>query len=126
MTTIDYQERNVFTSTVKTEWIKGNGRAQLLLETVCFIDSEGKVWKAPKLSIVDGASIPRFFWRIIGSPFVGHYRRASVIHDVYCKTRSETSEDVHKMFYEAMLVDKVPKLKALVMYYAVKFGGSDW
>ncbi len=29
----------------------------------------------------DGASVPRFFWRLIGSPFRGRYRWPSIFHD---------------------------------------------
>ena len=29
----------------------------------------------------DGASIPRVFWRLIGSPLMGKYRRACIFHD---------------------------------------------
>ena len=50
----------------------------ILLEDVSFT-SKGKIWTAPAGSVIDGASIPRFFWRVIGSPFIGYYRRASVV-----------------------------------------------
>jgi len=36
---------------------------------------------APAGMRTDGASIPRFFWRIIGPPMTGRYRQAAVIHD---------------------------------------------
>jgi hypothetical protein len=118
--------REQFNTTVKTEWIECEERKMKVLETVTFKDKRGKIWTAPQYSIVDGASIPKFFWRIIGSPFIGHYRRASVIHDVYCVTRSESHHDVHHMFLDAMLADGVPYLKALEMYGAVKVGGPKW
>ena len=118
--------KNKFIGDVKTSWEETNGRDMKLLQSVVYIDAHHRVWKAPKDSIIDGASIPRFFWRIIGSPFVGRYRRASVVHDVYCKTRSRPYKMVHKMFYEAMLCDGVPKMKAYVMYLAVRFGGPKW
>ena len=35
----------------------------------------------PKGMITDGGSIPRFFWRVIGSPWCGKHRRAVVLHD---------------------------------------------
>jgi hypothetical protein len=116
----------MFNNTVKTEWLEGESRKMRLLETVTFTDSNGKVWTAPKGSIIDGASIPRFFWRVIGSPFVGNYRRATVIHDVYCNTRSEPHEDVHSMFLEGMTCDNVCRLKAGIMYEAVDNHGPKW
>ena len=65
---------------------------------------------------MDGASIPRFFWRFIGSPFIGRYRRASVIHDVHCNLKCHSSAQVHRVFYEMML-------KAWAMWLAVRLFG---
>jgi len=42
---------------------------------------DGTVLIAPKGTTTDGASIPRFFWRLIGPPMTGRYRQAAVIHD---------------------------------------------
>jgi len=36
---------------------------------------------APVGMLLDGASIPRLFWLLIGSPFVGEYRWPSIFHD---------------------------------------------
>ena len=107
-----------FTNTVKTEWLPG-GRDMRLLEQVEFIDSKDLRWIALKGSIINGASIPRFFWRVIGSPFTGKYRDATVLHDVYCQNHLRTCEEVHKMFLEAMLFSGVSKTKAHLMYDAV-------
>jgi len=114
-----------FMGDVATRWLNGT-RKMKLLKPVLFQDKTGKQWVAPKGAIVDGASIPRFFWRFIGSPFSGKYRRASVIHDVYCVTKSEPYKEVHKMFYQAMRVDKVNYFKAKAMYFAVRIGGPKW
>jgi hypothetical protein len=107
---------------VRTDWLS-DGRSMQLLNDVAFLDNRGRRWQAWKGDIVDGASIPRFFWRFIGSPFVGKYRRASVIHDVYCKTEVVRSPEVHKMFYEAMRHDGVPRVKAYAMWLAVRTFG---
>jgi hypothetical protein len=114
-----------YNNTVKVEWLE-NGREMILLEGVGFYDKKHTLWHAPEGSIIDGASIPRFFWRAIGSPFVGKYRRASVMHDVYCVKRTYSHEDVHKMFYDAMICDEVPEEKAQIMYQAVKTFGPKW
>ena len=115
-----------FDRDVTTAWMNGEARKMRLLNDITYTDPHGKKWDAHFGDIVDGASIPKFFWRIIGSPFVGRYRRASVVHDVYCKSKSEPSKDVHKMFHNAMLCDGVSKTKARLMYWAVKFGGPRW
>ena len=115
-----------FSNTVKAEWLEDDPRKMRILEDVCFTDSNGKIWTAPSGSIVDGASIPKFFWRVIGSPFVGRYRRPSVIHDVYCDKKSEPYEAVHNMFLEAMECDHVPEHKRASMFNAVATFGPKW
>ncbi len=116
----------MFDNTVKTEWLEGEPHKMRLLEVVVFTDKHGLEWTAKKDAIIDGASIPKFFWRVIGSPFVGLYRRPSVIHDAYCVRKSVSHSWTHKMFYEAMLADGVPKHKAKAMYWAVKAFGPKW
>lgn len=115
-----------FIGEVKVRWLGNEPRKMQLLEAFQFRDKNEELWDAPINAIIDGASIPKMFWRVIGSPFVGRYRRASVIHDVYCVTKSRPYKQVHKMFYEAMRVDGVSWLKAKTMYYAVKIGGPKW
>lgn len=115
-----------FDNTVKVEWLEHDPRLMKLLETVRFKDSDGLIWTAPEGAIIDGASIPKFCWRIIGSPFVGLYRRASVIHDVYCVTKKRSWKMTHKCFHDMMLFDKVPPAKALLMYTAVYNLGPRW
>jgi len=115
-----------FSGNVFTSWVSASKRNMRLTKTLTFTDENGIEWKALRNSIIDGASIPRFFWFFIGSPFVGKYRRASVVHDVYCKTKSKPHKQVHKMFYQAMRIDKVNYFKAKTLYYAVKVGGPKW
>jgi len=56
---------------------------------------------------VNGASIPQPLWSLVGSPWTGKYREASVIHDYYCDVRIEPWPAVHRMFYYAMLANGV-------------------
>ncbi|TWT56535.1 DUF1353 domain-containing protein [Allorhodopirellula solitaria] len=103
-----------------------DGRQYKLLHDVTYVDRKGTRWIAPKDSIVNGASIPRAFWTFLGGPFTGRFRRASIVHDVYCVTRERPSADAHLMFYEACLRDGVPPIKAKVLYYAVHNFGPKW
>ena len=75
----------------KTEWLK-DGRKMKLLEQVTYTDPAAKVWIAPAGWIVDGASIPRAFWSVIGGPLEGQYRNASVFHDVACDQKIAAME----------------------------------
>jgi hypothetical protein len=107
---------------VKTEWLS-NGRKMRLMEAVTFRDAGGCAWTAPAGSLVDGASIPWLLWSVIGPPFTGRYRRASVIHDVYCKSKSHPSSAVHRAFWERMRADGVGRVKAWWMWLAVRLLG---
>ena len=111
-----------FFGKVEASWLS-DGRTMELLEPVVFIDHRNKRWFAEAGRLVDRASIPRFFWRFIGGPFSGKYRRASTIHDAYCERRSTPSPQVHAMFYAAMRADGVGAFKAWLMWLAVRLFG---
>src|SRR5437867_12454417 len=64
-----------------TKWNE-DGRTMTLITELRYTDPQGVVWVAPIGSVVDGASIPRYLWSIMGGPFEGKYRNASVLHDV--------------------------------------------
>ena len=117
-----------FENDVRVEWLThpGADRKMQLLETFSFTDPNDKIWIAESGHTIDGASIPSLFWSIIGPPFVGDYRRASVIHDVYCDTRSESWRATHRMFYHACRAGGVSWLKARIMYAAVYAKGPRW
>ena len=121
-----------FFNKVKVEWTvqPGPDRNVILLENFYYIDPSGKRWPAPRGSEVNGASIPWPLWnKWIGPPFVGNYRRASVVHDVACDLREKicsSSQIAHRMFYDACLCGGVSKLKAKVMYWAVNKFGPKW
>lgn len=118
-----------FDGRVVVEWLNDAGnpdRRMRLIEPITYIDPNNKRWPVPALSVVDGASIPKAFWSLIGPPFIGDYRRASVVHDHYCVVRTEPWQAVHRMFYNASLAGGVSKLKAKTMYAAVYAGGPRW
>lgn len=118
-----------FNGRVLAVWLrneKSDHREMQLAEEFEYIDPSGNSWKVPKDAIIDGASIPKLFWQIIGPPFVGSYREASVVHDYYCKKKNKPWKEVHRMFYYASLANGVPKAKANLMYAAVYSGGPRW
>jgi Protein of unknown function (DUF1353) len=116
---------NRYVGTVQTEWLE-DGRRMKLLQPLQYIDPACNVWDAPKESIVDGASIPQFAWSILGGPFEGKYRNASVIHDVACDQKTKPWEAVHEVFYNAMIASGVSIVTAKVMYAAVYHFGPRW
>ena len=108
---------------VQAEW-KLDGRGMKLTgHNLVFIDEWGYKWVAAVGDEFDGASIPRFFWRIAGSPYCGKYREASIIHDVYCKHRRIDSREVHKVFHKMMLASGCSRWKAWCMWKAVSWFG---
>jgi hypothetical protein len=114
-----------YVGTVQTEWLE-DGRRMRLLAAFSYFDPAGQEWQAPNGWVVDGASIPKIAWSVIGGPFEGRYRNASVIHDVSCDKKEKAWEAVHEVFYWAMLASGVEKWRAKVMYAAVYHFGPRW
>lgn len=114
-----------YDGSVKTEWLK-DGRKMRLLESIAYIDLKGVEWIAPVGFVLDGASIPQFFWSLVGGPYEGKYRDASVIHDAACFQRLRSWESVHEAFYYAMLTSGVDSVIALEFYAAVYHYGPRW
>ncbi|MCC2101920.1 MAG: DUF1353 domain-containing protein [Hyphomicrobiales bacterium] len=103
-----------------------DGRYVQLMQPVSYIDCAGLSWNVPTNAKLDGASIPKPLWSLIGGPFEGKYRNASVFHDWYCDTRERPWQAVHRMFYEAMLTAGVGTVLAKIMYAGVYWGGPRW
>jgi hypothetical protein len=120
----------VFSDTPKIEFIDTPGapnRNVRVIEDFTFTEGDtGTVWEAPAGSIVNGASIPRALWALVGSPFTGDYVYASIVHDVACDTRSRPWRDTHYMFYQACLAGGTRPGRAKLMYLAVRNFGPRW
>jgi Protein of unknown function (DUF1353) len=114
-----------FTGEPVTKW-NPDGRTMTLLTELRYIDPNGEVWVAPVGSQVDGASIPRYLWSIMGGPFEGKYRNASVLHDVSYGQRNRPWQDCDRMFYNAMRCSGVSAVEAKTMYYALYRFGNHW
>ena len=99
-----------------------------------FIDAQGDTWTAPPQTLTDGATIPVIFAPLIGDRQSREYLMAAALHDAYCGVgnedlptyRKRTWREVHRMFYEALLVNGTPPKKAKIMYAAVFLGGPRW
>jgi hypothetical protein len=89
-------------------------------------DAGGTIWAVPEKALVDGASIPRIFWSILGGPWDGRYRNASVVHDWFCAVRIMPWQATHRMFYEAMLTSGTDAALAKTMFLAVRYCGPSW
>jgi hypothetical protein len=116
-----------FVGKVVVEWLDDPFVAKLQLrEDFGFEDQAGKLWLARQGQVLDGTSIPLVFRSMIGMPFVGDYRRASVVYDYYCHAKTEPWRDVHRMFYHASLTEGVGEVEAKVMYATLYAAGMRW
>jgi len=113
-----------FLGQVVTAW-RGH-RDMVLLEPFAYRDSRDKTWSAPAGAVINGASIPKVFWTLFGSPYVGRYRDAAVIHDYYCAKRIGCWKEAHWMFFDACIAGGVPRWRARLMYWAVYWFGKTW
>ena len=102
----------------------------------------------PRGMLTDGASIPRFFWRLIGHPMKLPAVKAAVIHDgaylgklVWYRKNPDlwghsdqqwveedfTRKEADELFRELLRVLGVSWWRRQAMYTAVRwFGGSRW
>lgn len=93
---------------------------------VIYEDPKGKVWAAPRGTVVDGSNVPIQFWTLLGSPFLTDCRLAVTIHGVQCEERQKPFEDVHLMFYWACRYLGMEPIKAKSLYYGVYWFGPHW
>jgi len=118
-----------FEGDVVTWWLKEPNRSDRTMQLVkpfAYVDPAGRRWSAEAGRQINGASIPAALWNTVGPPYVGDYRRATVLHDVACEDKTEPHEAVHLMFYYAMRCDGVGRAKSTLMYEAVRRYGPKW
>ena len=84
----------------------------------------GTTIEIPAGFVTDGASIPRIFWFIIGSPMTGKYRAAAILHDFLYYTAKYPRKRCDEVFLEAMTVLNVNKVKRTIIFWAVRFFGD--
>ena len=114
-----------YSGQVEARW-ENDGRNMTLLSELHYTDPEGVIWIAPAGSVVDGASIPRVLWSLMGGPFEGKYRNASVLHDVAYDQKTRPWKQCDRMFYNAMRCSGVAATEAKTMYYALYRHGRHW
>ena len=102
--------------------------------TLEFVDARPVKWVAPRGTLTDGASIPEMFFKVIGTPQSKEFINAATLHDAYCGVgneslpvyHSDTWQNVHRMFYDALRVGGTPPTKAKLMYAGVYLAGPRW
>ena len=77
----------------------------------------------------DGASVPRFFWRIVFPPGDNRALRAAFLHDYIYRTHPAgwTRARADELFRRVLIEDGVSRNSANMAYCGVRlFGGSSW
>ncbi len=116
-----------FSGYPETQWGE-NYRDMTLLSDFSYTDKSGKLWLVPAGSHLNGATIPRALWAHVGSPYVGKYRRASVVHDYFVgegdnpDVSKRKRKKADRMFYEACKFDDCSEAFARILYVGVCLG----
>src|SRR5262245_3523999 len=119
-----------FSGEPETTWLTEEGtpdRRMRVLTDFSFTDPKSKVWPAPMGSLVDGASIPRALWTLVGSPYTGDYRRASIVHDVACDdagTDKKKRRAADRMFFHACRAGGCSIWQSIILYLGVRVGAA--
>lgn len=80
------------------------------------------IFDIPKKYQWDGASIPKAFWRLIGSKTDSAFLIPSLIHDVLCENHSYVDNDRYfadKVFERLLYVSGVSAFKRWLMFHSV-------
>ncbi len=97
---------------------------RLLEDVVAVVHGVGLRVTLRKGYTTDGASIPRVFWRVAGTPFTGLYTVASLLHDALYECELIERKTCDQIFREIMRHYGVSKWRAGIKYRAVRWGGG--
>ena len=81
-------------------------------------------FEIPKGYCYDGATIPRVFWRVIGSNTDNRFLIPALIHDVLCENHSYVDNDRHfstEVFNALLEAGRVNAFKRFLMKHSVDF-----
>lgn len=89
---------------------------------------DGMMFTVPAGFKTDGASIPRFLWRLCGHPLETRRFPIAVLHDwLYEVDQGLTRQQVDEIYRDGLVSLDFSKWAANAEYYAIRlFGGSRW
>jgi hypothetical protein len=98
-----------------------------LMEDFSYIDCALQKHTVKAGTVVNGASIPRPAWSVLGyTPWDGPVQKPSIIHDDLCARALFTSDQAHLVFHEALIHSGLSPKTAALMYAAVLNFGPQW
>lgn len=86
---------------------------------------EEKNFVVPENFLFDGASIPRFLWRVFGHPFHAQYLIASCCHDYLYSTGKVSRLMADVIFYDLLKNAGVSSKRSFLMFIAVRLFGHN-
>ena len=73
--------------------------------------------------VFDGASVPRFFWRLLGHPFDRRHLRAALRHDWHYQEADITRKAADAGYYRDLVADGMPRPLAWLEWLGVRLCG---
>lgn len=93
------------------------------------VNWNGRTVTVPSGFESDGCSVPEFLWDSVSPQIDPRTLRAAIVHDYLYRNALPgwTRKDADELFYDFMVEDGMPKFKAGIAYYGVRwFGSTNW
>ena len=92
------------------------------------VEIDGALIVVPEGFMTDGASIPRFLWRLCGHPMLTKRFPIAVTHDfIYAEGLGYTRVEADEIYRDGLIVLGFKPRVASLEYYGIRlFGGSHW
>jgi hypothetical protein len=97
-----------------------------LKEELLFRQTGGDTWVVPAEATVDGRSMPKLFFSLIGDPWTSGFLKSAVTYDYAVKAKARRWKDAQRMFVEGAVVEGVHTIDAKAMYMLLHATGSRW
>lgn len=105
----------------KCEPVPGSNNKCMLHEDWYFTIDGKRFWIMAGY-VFDGASIPRIFWTLVGSPFQPNFWAAALAHDWLYLTHLESRSVADEVIYQLLLKSEVSRAKSRLIWLSVRSG----
>jgi len=106
--------------------VVNKGKNRVVLEDYSYQNDKYKITALQGFN-TNGASIPKFFWSALSSPYYGSLVYAATLHDALYTKEALPRKECDKLLKEMAIEAGYNKIKANLIYFAVRlFGRSHW